>query len=103
MAKSSASPKSSGIFSKKAKMSPSQQPATLSPEQVAELQRQLSTMRHDINNQLSIIVAALELIRFKPDMAEKMFATIAQQPKKVGDSMTKFSAEFEKALGIVRP
>lgn len=79
------------------------QPAALSAEQVAELQRQLSTMRHDINNQMSIIVAALELIRYKPDMAEKMFATISQQPAKVGDSMAKFSAEFEKALGIVRP
>ena len=79
------------------------QPATLSAEQVAELHRQLSTMRHDINNQMSIIVAALELIRYKPDMAEKMFDTISQQPKKVGDSMTKFSAEFEKALGIASP
>ena len=79
------------------------QPAALSAEQVAELQRQLSTMRHDINNQMSIIVAALELIRYKPDMAEKMFATISQQPRKVGDTLAAFSAEFEKALGIGRP
>ncbi len=78
------------------------QPASLSAEQVAELQRQLSTMRHDINNQMSIIVAALELIRFKPDVAEKMFDTISQQPKKVGDSLAKFSAEFETTLGITR-
>ena len=84
-------------------MAPPPQPAALSAEQVAELQRQLSTMRHDINNQMSIIVAALELIHYKPEMAEKMFATISQQPKKVGDSMAKFSAEFEKALGIARP
>lgn len=79
------------------------QPAALSAEQVAELQRQLSTMRHDINNQMSIIVAALELIRYQPETAEKMIETIAQQPRKVGDSLTKFSAEFEKALGIARP
>ena len=79
------------------------QPAALSAEQVAELQRQLSTMRHDINNQMSIIVAALELIRYQPETTEKMIETIAQQPRKVGDSLTKFTAEFEQALGITRP
>jgi hypothetical protein len=84
-------------------MAPPHQPATLSAEQVAELHRQLSTMRHDINNQMSIIVAALELVRMNPDMAEKMYDAIAQQPKKVGDSMTKFSSAFEQTLGITRP
>ncbi len=79
------------------------QPAALSAEQVAELQRQLSTMRHDVNNQMSIIVAALELIRYQPETTEKMIETIALQPRKVGDSLAKFSAEFEKALGIGRP
>ena len=83
-------------------MSLPHQPVTLTPEQIDELNRKLSTMRHDINNQLSIIVAALELIRYKPDMAEKMFSTIALQPAKVGDSMVKFSAEFEKALGVTK-
>lgn len=103
MRKSSAWPKSFRIFSKKAKMPLPEQPVTLTPQQIDELNRKLSTMRHDINNQLSIIIAAMELIRFKPDMAEKMFATISQQPVKIGDSMTKFSAEFEKALGTTRP
>ena len=79
-----------------------QQPVTLTPQQIDELNRKLSTMRHDINNQLSIIVAAMELIRFKPDVAEKMFATISQQPAKIGDSLSKFSSEFEKTLGITR-
>ncbi len=79
------------------------QPAALSAEQVAELQRQLSTMRHDVNNQMSIIVAALELIRYQPETTEKMIETIALQPQKVGDSLAKFTAEFERALGISRP
>lgn len=79
------------------------QPATLSAEQVAELQTQLSKMRHDINNNLSIVIAALELIRYKPEMAERMFSSISQQPAKIGEAMAKFSAEFEKAMGIVRP
>ena len=84
-------------------MPPPKQPVTLTPEQVDELSRKLSMMRHDINNNLSVIIAALELIRYKPDAAERMLASISQQPAKIGETMAKFSAEFEKTLGITRP
>jgi hypothetical protein len=77
-------------------------PVTLSAEQIDELNRKLSTMRHDINNNLSLIIAALELIQHKPEVAEKMIATIGQQPAKIGAAMGKFCADFEKALGVAR-
>jgi hypothetical protein len=78
------------------------QPVTLSAEQIDELNRKLSTMRHDINNNLSLIIAALELIQHKPEVAERMIATIGQQPPKIGAALSKFSAEFEKAMGVTR-
>jgi hypothetical protein len=78
------------------------QPVTLSVEQLDELNRRLTSMRHDINNNLSLIMAALELIRYKPQMADRMMATLAEQPSKITDSLSKFSAEFERALGITR-
>ena len=78
------------------------QPVTLTVEQVTELNRKLSTMRHDINNHLSLIVAALELIRHKPQTAERMLATLGEQPAKITGSMQTFSTEFEKAFGITR-
>jgi hypothetical protein len=79
------------------------QPITLTPEQVAELNRKLATMRHDINNQLSLIMAALELIRHKPESAERMMAMLAEQPQKISTVLVQFSSEFEQALGITRP
>jgi len=79
------------------------QPVTLTAEQIDELSRKLSKMRHDINNNLSIIIAALELIRYKPEVAERMFTSISQQPAKIGETMGKFSTEFENILGITRP
>jgi len=79
------------------------QPVTLSVEQLGELNRKLSNMRHDINNHLSLIVAAMELIRVKPQMAERMLATLGEQPARITESVTKFSGEFERALGITRP
>ena len=78
------------------------QPVTLTVEQLAELNGKLSAMRHDINNHLSLIIAAVELIRHKPQMAERMMATLVEQPPRIADSLAKFSAEFERALGITR-
>jgi hypothetical protein len=79
------------------------QPVQLSVEQVGALQSQLSNMRHDVNNHLSLIMAAVELVRHKPHMAERMLATLAEQPPKIGECIRKFSGEFEKALDITKP
>ncbi len=79
------------------------QPVTLTVEQVSELNRQLSAMRHDINNNLSLIMAAVELIRYKPEMVDKMMGTMAEQPPKISELLKKFSAQFERAFGITRP
>jgi len=40
-------------------------PLTLKVEELEQLNRKLSDMRHDVNNHLSLMVAALELIRYK--------------------------------------
>ena len=78
------------------------QPVTLTVEQIGELNHQFSNMRHDINNQLSLVLAASELIRAKPHMAERMTATLAEQPPKITAALMRFSGEFEKALNIKR-
>ena len=79
------------------------QPITLSVEQLDELNKKLSIMRHDINNHLSLIMAAVELLKHKPQMAERMMATLVEQPPRVTAALNKFSAEFERTLSITRP
>lgn len=78
-------------------------PVTLTVEQLDELNRKLSTMRHDINNHLSLVMAAVELIRYKPQMADRMMATLVEQPPKITESLRRFSAEFEQTFGITHP
>jgi hypothetical protein len=78
------------------------QPITLTAAQVAELNSKLSTMRHEINNQLALIVAAVELIRLKPETTPRMMETLVGQPARTTASLLKFTAEFEQALGITR-
>lgn len=83
-------------------MSPTCQPVELTESQVTELNKQLATMRHDINNHLSLMMAAVELVRRKPEAAERMAATLTNQPLKITESMKKFSLHFEGTLGIGR-
>ncbi len=79
------------------------QPVTLTVEQIDELNRKLSTMRHDINNNLSLMMASVELIRYKPQTLERMITTLLEQSPKVTQTISQFSAEFEKTFGITRP
>jgi hypothetical protein len=77
-------------------------PVTLTVQQIEELQKKLSALRHDVNNHLSLIVAAAELIKFNPESSARMCATLGDQPPKISEEIGEFSAEFEKALGITR-
>ena len=76
------------------------QPVTLAVSQIDQLNQQLANLRHDINNHLSLMMAAAEVIRRKPEAAERMSVTFEELPRKVTDAMLRFSTEFEKSLDI---
>ena len=78
-------------------------PVTLTVEQIEDLNKKLSMMRHDVNGHLALVVAAAELIRHKPQLSEKMLTSIAEQPAKISEAMKAFSIECERVLGITRP
>ena len=77
-----------------------EQPVTLTVEQIAALNQELANMRHDINNNLSLVMAAVELTRAKPQLTERMVGTLVEQPPKISQAMMSFCAQFEKALEI---
>lgn len=77
-------------------------PVTLTPEELAELNSKLSTMRHDVNNHLMLIMASAEMIKLKPDAAPLMIKNLVEQPQKASEALKKFSADFEKVFGITR-
>jgi hypothetical protein len=78
------------------------QPVTLAVSQIDQLNQQLANLRHDINNHLSLMMAAAEVIRRKPEAAARMSATFDELPRKVTDAVLRFSAEFEKNFDIRR-
>lgn len=77
-------------------------PVALSPDQIEELSKKLSTMRHNVNNHLALIVAGTELIRRKPEVAAKFLDSIGQQPDRIMAEIRGFSDQFEAALQITR-
>jgi hypothetical protein len=79
------------------------EPVTLTAEQIRELNIKLVTLRHDVNNQLSLMMAAIEIIRRKPEAAERMWTALSEQPRKLGEAVGQFARELETTLGITRP
>ncbi|MBI3853421.1 MAG: hypothetical protein HY298_24505 [Verrucomicrobia bacterium] len=78
-------------------------PVEISVAQIEELNRKLSNLRHDVNNHVSLIMAANELIQYKPEMIARMTITLTEQPPKITEAINKFSTAFEQTLGITRP
>lgn len=78
------------------------QPVTLSPQQIAEMNEKLTKARHDVNNHLAVLVAGTELALRKPEAAPRLLNGIADLPKKISEELQRFSLEFERTLGIRR-
>jgi ABC-type transporter Mla subunit MlaD len=83
-------------------MSLPSEPVTLSVEQVRELKQKLTDLRHDVNNNIALMLSALEMIRRRPETVEKMLDSLARQPKKVTDAVAQFSKALESALHLTR-
>lgn len=79
------------------------EPVTLSAERISELNQKLTALRHDANNHLSLIMAAAELIRRRPESADQMLKTLVEQPQKIAAAIERLSSELETALQIKRP
>jgi len=79
------------------------EPVTLSIEQIGELNQKLADLRHDVNNYVSLILASAELLRRKPETAERMLASLNEQPPKILAVVRQFSNDLEAALRITRP
>jgi hypothetical protein len=79
------------------------EPVTLNVEQLEALSKKLSGLRHDVNNSLSLITAAVELARRRPETAERMLNSLPDQPLKIAEAIARFSRELETALHITRP
>jgi hypothetical protein len=85
------------------RMSLPSEPVTLSAEQVAELKRMLADLRHDINNNVALMLSAVEMMRRRPETVEKMLDSMGRQPHRITEAVVQFSKALESALQGVKP
>jgi hypothetical protein len=76
---------------------------TLTVGQIAELNKKLAELRHSVNNNLSLIIAAAEIMRLQPESAARMQERLAEKPHKIAEIVAQFSRDLETALRITRP
>ncbi len=78
-------------------------PVNLSLEQIAELNQKLSTLRHDLNNSLSLIAATVALIR-RLQLAGELGKRVADFAGLFGQCVPHlFGDRRPAALHIARP
>ena len=77
-------------------------PVTLAEEEIIALHQKLRAMRHDVNGQLTNIIACAELIRLRPESTEERLKVLIEQPHKIVQLVNNFSNDFEKLLHLQR-
>src|SRR4051812_32993389 len=76
------------------------EPVTLSVQQIEDLSQHFSFFRHDVNNNVGLIGAAAELMRYSPDAAKRWSVTLIEQPPRIAGKTREFIAEAERVLTI---
>ena len=79
-------------------MSLPNEPVTLSVEQVRELNKKLSVLRHEVNSNLSLIIAAAEILRRQPERGESFWDGLIEKPQRIAESVSVFSRDMERML-----
>jgi hypothetical protein len=75
-------------------------PVTVPPERIEGLRVQLCETRHNVNNQVSLILAAAELIRQRPDQAARFVESLLTPPERIVQELKRLSDVLEQALEI---
>ena len=64
---------------------------TLSPEELAKLQKKFSEIKHSINNALAVMMALSEMSQRRPDYAEKLATTVLAKAPQIVSSLQEFT------------
>src|SRR5260370_633822 len=75
---------------------------TLSPEELAQLQKKFSEIKHSINNALAVMMALSEMSQRRPDYAEKLATTVLSKAPQIVTSLllTARAEEIDRIVGL---
>ena len=72
---------------------------TLSPEELVQLQKKFSEIKHSINNALAVMMALSEMSQRRPDYSEKLATTVLSKAPQIVSSLQEFTQLLNEKAG----
>jgi len=72
---------------------------TLSAEEITQLQKKFSEIKHSINNALAVMMALSEMSQRRPDYAEKLASTVLSKAPQIVSSLQEFTQALNDKAG----
>src|SRR5438477_8752606 len=72
---------------------------TITQEELVELQKKFSEIKHSINNALAVIMALSEMSQRRPDYAEKLASTVLTKAPQIVSGLQEFTEALNEKVG----
>jgi len=72
---------------------------TVSQEELVQLQKKFSEIKHSINNALAVMMALSEMSQRRPDYAEKLATTVLSKAPQIVSSLQEFTQALNEKAG----
>jgi hypothetical protein len=72
---------------------------TISHEELVELQKEFSEIKHAINNALAVMMALSEMSQRRPDYSEKLASTVLAKAPQIVSSLQEFTQALNDKAG----
>ena len=80
------------------------EPASSIPkEEIVQLQKKFSEIKHSINNALAVMMALSEMSQRRPDYAEKLATTVLSKAPQIVTSLQEFTQVLNEKAGGPKP
>jgi len=73
---------------------------TITHEELVQLQKKFSEIKHGINNALAVMMALSEMSQRRPDYAEKLASTVLTKAPQIVSSLQEFTALLNEKAGV---
>jgi hypothetical protein len=73
--------------------------STIPQEEIAQLQKKFSEIKHSINNALAVMMALSEMSQRRPDYAEKLASTVLSKAPQIVTSLQEFTQVLNEKAG----
>jgi hypothetical protein len=73
---------------------------TITQEELVQLQKKFSEIKHSINNALAVMMALSEMSQRRPDYAEKLASTVLAKAPQIVSGLQEFTQLLNDKAGV---